>query len=123
MSRIVLLFVGVGVLFLFISIASLRARSPSESAWANKLVLPPRWLAPGFGLVPSIQIDPRAVPRGIVYFYWSSIAWLASALLFSQYAERGLGFVWYFAVVVAASMGVGWVIASLASRYWPFEDV
>jgi hypothetical protein len=118
MSRVIDILVWGGVIFLAISIAALRTRSLAQSDWADKLVLPPRWLAPAFGLVPSVQTDPRAVPRGTVYWYWFSIAWIGCVLLFSRFTQDVTEFTFALAVVPT---GIGWILASVIGRYWPYK--
>ena len=121
MTQPVYVLLGVGAGFLFLSIAALRTNSPSQSAWTNELVLPPRWLAPAIGLIPSVQTDPHVVTRGTVFWYWFSITWITFTLLVSEYAQPFPGIVWYAVLLVGLSIGVGWVLASLARHYWPYE--
>ena len=105
-----------------ISVWIIRIKEQAASRWANQLVLPPRWLAPAFGLIPSIQENPRAIPRGSVLIYWLSAASIVFNLLFSSMAQPGPGIAWYFVALFASSVVVGFAMAWLSGRYWSLRE-
>jgi hypothetical protein len=101
-----------------ISVWMIRIKEQAASRWANQLVLPPRWLAPAFGLIPSIQDNPRAIPRGSVLIYWFSVAWILFNLLSSSMVQPGPSIAWYSVGLFASSAVVGFAMAWLSGRYW-----
>lgn len=121
MQREAQIFLVVGLCFLFISIGSLRTRAKSEAAWANKLVLPPRLLAPAFQFVPSIHTDPRVVPLFNVFFFWFSIAWVIGTLALPFDTPRVEEFALLVVGLIVSSLGIGGILALVVNAYWPYR--